>query len=201
MEDQAVMLAEYSSVRLESLEALSQIHTIVQYGLASIGVSVGLGLVTSEHSVTAAAMVLMGLIPTLIVFGVIMMAIAVHRVIQTRQYLRGLETKIVARLSDSSINVPGWERMRAEHGDLAVNGYPFAIFAAIGTASVLGPGLGGYLLATHHFWAGFAVGESVDGTAMAVFAYRCRRTYSRLAKLNRTELNVNSSSVSPAAHS
>jgi hypothetical protein len=185
-----VMLAEYNSVRVESMEALNQIHTIVQYGLASIGVSVGLGLVTSQHSTTAAAMVLMGLIPTLIVFGVTMMAVAVHRVVQTRQYLRYLEAEISRQLPKQEVRVPSWERTRKEQDHAAVNGYPFAIFASIGTASVLGPGLGGYLLASHHLWPGFVVGEILDIGAISVFAARCARTYRRIVTYSRSELVV-----------
>lgn len=62
----SIMLAEYGSVRTESLEALGQIHTIVQYGLASLGVSVGLGLVTAHNNTTTGAIVLMGLSPTVL---------------------------------------------------------------------------------------------------------------------------------------
>jgi len=185
-----ILLAEYNSVRTESLEALSQLQMIIQYGLASLGVSVGLGLVTAQHSPTTAAIVLMGLIPTIMIFGLIMMAVAVHRVIQTRQYLRYLEKIATCLPSSGDHNVPRWERMRTEHDASAVNGYPFAIVATVGATVALGPGLGGFLLATHHLWVGFAIGEVLDLSAITIFADRARRTYQRLIKLNGTELPV-----------
>ncbi len=184
------LLAEYNSVRTESLEALSQLQMIIQYGLASLGVSVGLGLVTGQHSPTTGAIVLMGLIPTIMIFGLIMMAVAVHRVIQTRQYLRYLERLITRLPTSGEHNVPGWERMRTEYDAGAVNGYPFAIVATVGATVALGPGLGGFLLATHHLWVGFAIGEVLDLSSIMIFADRARRTYQRLIKLNGTELPV-----------
>jgi MFS family permease len=186
----SIMLVEYGSVRTESLEALSQIHTIIQYGLASLGVSVGLGLVTAHNNTITGAIVLMGLSPTIIIFGVIMMAVAVHRVIQTRQYLRLLEARIAQLPVESRYAAPRWERMRAQHDQAAVNGYPFAIVASIGAAIGFGPVLGGLLLATHGHWTGFAVGEFLDLSAIAIFGARSHRTYRRLVKLNQSELAV-----------
>lgn len=184
MEYVTVMLEEYKSVRQESLEALNQIHTIVQYGLASIGLSVGLGLVTLQRDVTAAAVVLMGLVPTLIIFGMVMTGVSVHRVLQTRIYLRALEAEIADRLPRGDLRVPHWERSRAARSETAVNAYPFAILASIGVATILGPVLGGALLYSHGRVEWFVVGEWLDCIGILYFAYRCRRRYSKFVVLN-----------------
>jgi hypothetical protein len=182
-----VMLTEYRSVRTESLEALGQIHTIVQYGLAALGVSVGGGLAMIQKSVTVAAVVLMIFCPAVIVFGVEMMAVAVFRVIQSRQYLRRLEPEIAARVG-SDARSPRWERIRGTRNPTAVNGYPFAIIAAVCAAAVLGPGLGGYELARQGYWFAFAIGVLGDGAAITYFGYRCLRTYRRLDHFNDASL-------------
>jgi hypothetical protein len=183
----AVLLAEYNSVRAESLEALNQIHTVAQYGLASVGVAAGAGLVTSDHDVTAAAIILMGLVPTLIFFGITMMAFAVHRVVQARQYLRLLEAKIAGHFSDPTATLPRWERIRKAKR-AAINAYPFAVAATIGAATVIGPGLGGFLLARHNLWPGFAAAETLDLVSIGVFGLACIRMYRKIAAVDRSEL-------------
>jgi hypothetical protein len=185
MEAADALLVEYSSVRQESLEALAQIHTIIQYGLASIGVTAGLGLVTAEHNLLASAVVLMVMIPTVIVFGDVMLAVSAHRVIQSRLYLRRLEKTISNRLSARG-DLIGWERDRTTSGGVAPNAYPFAIFASVGAQIVFGPVLGGILLARAHHWVWFGLGESVDVIGIGTFAVRATATYRRLVALNVT---------------
>lgn len=178
-----VMLEEYKSVRQESLEALSQIHTIVQYGLASIGLSVGLGLVSLQRDVTAAAIVLMGLVPTLLGFGLMMTAVSAYRVLQTRRHLSDLEADIAARVPEGDLKAPNWERTRGARSTVSVNAYPFAILASIGAATILGPGLGGALLYKHERWEWFVIGEWFDVMGIAYFAYRSNRRYREFVNL------------------
>jgi hypothetical protein len=178
-----VMLEEYKSVRQESLEALSQIHMIVQYGLASIGLSVGLGLVSLQRDVTAAAIVLMGLVPTLLGFGLMMTAVSAYRVVQTRRHLSGLEADIAARVAEGGQKAPSWERTRVARSTVSVNAYPFAILASIGAAAILGPGLGGALLYKHERWEWFVIGEWFDVMGIAYFAYRSNRRYREFVDL------------------
>jgi hypothetical protein len=58
----------------------------------------------------------------------------------------------------------------------------------VSAAAVLGPGLGGYILASHGLWGFFVIGEIVDLAAIGFFAFRCRSTYGRLVTFNATAL-------------
>ena len=71
-----------------------------------------------------------------------------------------------------------WERTRASES--GINGYPFAICAAVGSAIVVGPGLGGWILADEGLWAVFVVGEVLDLAAAVAFAVWAGRTYHEL---------------------
>src|SRR5450759_4888342 len=49
MDASALLLEQYKTVRQETLDALSQMQPINQWGLGSIGVTIGFGLVASQH--------------------------------------------------------------------------------------------------------------------------------------------------------
>jgi hypothetical protein len=53
-----LLVEEDKAVRQESLDGLSRLQTIAQYGLASTGVAIGLDLVAADESATAAALIL-----------------------------------------------------------------------------------------------------------------------------------------------
>jgi hypothetical protein len=169
-------IEEYKSVRQESLSALDHVQSVMQYGLASSGFVASLGFVAAQDTPTIGAVVLMVFVPILIGFAMVMMGVAVHRVIQTRRYLRGLEIRLETMAEGEP--VMAWERTRAlEEG---VNGFPFAMFAAIGSAVVAGPGLGGWVLADHDLWTAFVIGEALDIAAAVAFTTWSARTYFRL---------------------
>ncbi len=182
-----VLLTEYKSVRAESLGALNQIHTILQYCLASVGVAVGAALVTSEHDVTAAAMILMALVPTLIFLGITMMAFAIHRVVQARQYLRLLEPEISRQFSDPTAVAPRWERTRKVKR-AKINVYPYAVAAIFVAALVLGPGLGGVLLLSHESSRDVWLPEFASLIYVGVIGVACMVMYKRIAYVDNNRL-------------
>jgi hypothetical protein len=79
MDASELLTEQYRTVRQESLDALCQMQTVNQWGLGSIGVSTGLGVVAAQHSAGAAAVLLMGLVPVLVTFGVAEMAVMAQR--------------------------------------------------------------------------------------------------------------------------
>jgi hypothetical protein len=182
-----VLLAEYKSVRVESLEALNQIHTIVQYCLASVGVAVAAALVTSERDVTAAAIILMALVPTLIFLGILMMAFAVHRVVQARQYLRYLEEEISQKFSDPLTVAPRWERTRKVKR-AAINAYRYTVAATLVAALVLGPGLGGVLLGSNESWREFVFPELAGLVYVGMVSAACVVMYRKIAEVDNGSL-------------
>jgi hypothetical protein len=182
-----LLVEQYRTVRQESLDALGQMQTINQWGLGSIGVSTGLGLVASQHSVTAAAVVLMGLVPVLITFGMAEMAVLAQRVVDARRYLRQLEMRLADQVTGTLHDFVGWERERSKRFRVGTSGFPFAV-AMLGIAFGIGPGLGGALLADGGHWVAFAVGETIDIAGLAIFTVWIACTLLRIKRLNEKDL-------------
>jgi hypothetical protein len=179
-----LLIEQYRTVRQESLDALNQMQTINQWGLGSIGVSVGLGLVASERSVVAAAVVLMGLVPGFIAFGIVTMSVITQRIIHTRLYLRLLEKELGVHFD----GFVGWERTRARNFRIGTSGYPFALLTNLGIAIGIGPGLGAALLASHGEWMAFIVGEVIDVIALASFSWWIIKVFKDMGVRNASEL-------------
>ena len=91
-----VLLEEYRAVQQESGDGLTRMQSVAQYALATLGVGTGLGLAAAPRSLTAAAVVLMGLIPVLIVFVLFVLVVETQRVVAARRHLRRLERRITA---------------------------------------------------------------------------------------------------------
>jgi hypothetical protein len=185
MEAADLLIEQYRTVRQESLEALSQMQTINSWGFGSIGVSIGLGLVASQYSATATAVILMGLVPMLVAFGNVAMAVMAERVVEARRYLRDLERHLAEEVAGALPEFVGWERTRATGFRVGGSGFPFAIAATLGIAVAIGPGLGGALLATEGRWVAFAVGEAVDLAGLTLFAIWLGRWFVDMQTRNR----------------
>jgi hypothetical protein len=168
VEASELLIEQYRTVRQETLEALDQMQTINQWGLGSLGVTIGLGLVASQHSGTDGAVVLMGLVPILVTFGIIEMAVMAQRIVDARCYLRKLEKRLAAQVTETLPDFVGWERERAIGFRVATSGFP-ALAAMIGVAVGVGPVLGGKLLADEGRWTAFAIAETLDVIILATF--------------------------------
>jgi hypothetical protein len=190
MDASDLLVEQYRTVRQESLDALGQMQTINQWGLGSIGVSTGLGLVASQHSVTAAAVVLMGLVPVLITFGMAEMAVLAQRVVDARRYLRRLEMRLADQVTGPFHDFVGWECERSKQFRVGTSGFPFAV-AMLGIAFGIGPGLGGALLAAGgRHWVAFVVGEILDIVGLAFFTVWITCTLLRIKGLNERTLST-----------
>jgi len=187
MDASDLLLEQYKTVRQETLDALSQMQPINQWGLGSIGVTIGFGLVASQHSATAGAVVLMGLVPVLVAFGVIEMAVVAQRVVAARHYLRQLEILLAEQVAGVLASFVGWERERAKHFRVATSGFP-ALGAMIGIAVGIGPVLGGVQLAHDGRWTAFAVGETLDVAGLVVFTVWIVRIFKSIQRINEQEL-------------
>jgi hypothetical protein len=155
--------------------------------LASVGVTVGAALVASQHDVTAAAIILMALVPTLIFLGIAMMAFAVHRVVQARQYLRLLESEISLQFPDPRAVAPRWERTRKVKR-AKINVYRYAVAATLLAALVLGPGLGGVLLQSDKPWRELWLPELMGLIYVGVVSAACMSMYNKIAEVDSSKL-------------
>ena len=185
VEDSPFLIEEYKSVRQESLDALQRHQLVVQYGLAGTGVGTGLGLIAAEQSVAAAAVILMGLMPALIIFGIAMIGVESQRVVAARSHLRELEMRINETRADGDGPLLSWETKRVQMDPPLVNAFPIALAAAVGAALIIGPGIGGGLLATRELWLGFAVGVVIDIVALGAVAIAAGRRYRELLSVAR----------------
>lgn len=88
-----MLLEEYRTVRQERLEGVTRIQSIVQYGVAAIGVLLTVALLAAfDHEAPVpAATIVMGLIPLLLVLVISSSAAEIQRVMDARQHLRVLE--------------------------------------------------------------------------------------------------------------
>jgi hypothetical protein len=133
---------------------------------------------------------LMALVPTLIFLGIAMMAFAIHRVVQARQYLRLLEPEISLQFSDPRAVAPRWERTRKVKR-AKINVYRHAVAAALLAAFVLGPGLGGVLLLkSHEPWREFWLPELVSLIYVGVVSVACVSMYKRIAEVDDSNLTL-----------
>jgi hypothetical protein len=122
--------------------------------LAAAGVGVGIGLVADEnHRTTVAAIVLMGLMPLLTLFGAAMLAAEAQRVARAGWYLRGLEARINGRLPADAEPLR-WETLLGTDTVYRVRGYVEAIVIVIATTVTVSLGIGGYLLGSKEHWGG-----------------------------------------------
>jgi len=167
-----LLTEQYRTVRQESLDALTQMQTIMQWGLGSVGVSIGLGLVAAQRSATGGAVILMLVVPVLIVLGSVVIAVPARRVIDTRLYLQQLEGELAARFGDSLPGFVGWESTRGSRFRLGDSGYPFAFAATLLIAFAVGPILGGSLLIAKRQWIALAYGETIDFVGLGYYAHR-----------------------------
>lgn len=180
MDELGLVIEEYKSVRQESLEALGRQQTIAQYGLAATGVGVGIGLVAGDnHQTTLAAIVLMGLMPLLALFGAMMSATEAQRVARAGWYLRGLEARINKRLP-ADFEPLGWETMLGNNTAYRVQGYVAVLGIVIAITAVISVGLGGYLLASKGHWGWLAGAVVADAAVLAVIALWSHRIWTRL---------------------
>lgn len=187
MEASHLLLEQYRTVRQETLDALSQMQTINQWGLGIIGVTIGFGFVASEHNATDGAVVLMGLAPVLVAFGVIEMAVMAQRIVVARRYLRELEILLAQRVVMTLPSFVGWERERARGFRVGTSGFP-ALGGMIGIAVGVGPVLGGVQLAEKGQWVAFAVGETFDLVGLTIFTVWIVRVFMKIQKINKGEL-------------
>lgn len=174
-----VTIEEYRSVRQESLEALGRQQTIAQYGLAAVGATVGAALLSAQKTASVAAILLMGLIPLLAIFGAAMMAMEAQRVIRAGNHLRALERRVNATFQDGSRPLR-WEAALEDGSHARVSGYGLAILVVVTTTAVLGPGLGGYLLAEEGLWTAFVAAELTDIAVLVTFVNWSHKTFQRL---------------------
>jgi hypothetical protein len=173
-------IEEYKSLRQESLDALARQQTIAQYGLAAVGVVIGIGIVAEERNRTALAVVmLMVLVPLLALFGAQMLAVEAQRVARAGWYLRGLEGRINSRLPPD-VEPLGWETLLATDTRYRVQGYIEVIAIVIAVTAVISVGIGGYLLAKEDRWVWLAGAVAADATLLAAFGWWVRRTWKRL---------------------
>jgi MFS family permease len=183
MTELEILMEQYKSVRQESLDAGVRQHAVVQYGLASVGVAAGLGIARGSDEPTLAALILMALVPVLVMFVTAMAAMHASRVTGARQFLISIEQQVqtvAAPIGGSP--VLEWEIARKNRARTRVDAYPFAFAAAIAGTTLLGPGIGGYLLASNGLWLGFAVGIALDLAALGYFSLWAIETYDRLAR-------------------
>jgi hypothetical protein len=181
-----VLFEEYKALQQEIRDGLTRLQSVVQYALATLGVGAGLGLAAASRSLAAAAVVLMGLIPILIVFALAMIEIEMQRVITARRHLRQLERRINTVIIAPNTPSPllTWEAVRTlQQSRLLISPYRVGLAMAI-FAVILGPVIGGVLLAENGRWVGLSIGIGLDlfflGFAAPVFL----RAYRRLGDLD-----------------
>jgi hypothetical protein len=177
-------IEEYRSLRQESLDALDRQQTVAQYGLAAVGVVLGIGLLAEQNGrTTLAAVVLMILVPLLALFGAHMLAAEAQRVARAGWYLRGLEARINRRLPPD-LEPLAWETMLATDGRYRVQGYPEVVGIVIAVTLVISVGIGGYLLGSHGDWAWLVAAVAADVVLLAAFGRWARRTWACLSWFN-----------------
>jgi hypothetical protein len=180
VEELGPAMEEYRSLRQESLDALNRQQIIAQYGLAAVGVVLGIGIVAEENNRTAiAVIVLMALAPLLALFGAQMLATETQRIARAGWYLRGLETRINRRLPPGA-EVLGWENLLAADTGYRVKGYLEVLLIVVAVTAVISIGIGGYLLAIEHSWLLLVGAVVADGVVLSIFCWWAHRTWERL---------------------
>lgn len=143
-----MLLEEYRTVRQERLEGVTRIQSIVQYGVAAIGVLLTVALLAAfDHEAPVpAATIVMGLIPLLLVLVISSSAAEIQRVMDARQHLRVLETRINCILEpEGKAPVLSWESTRSYPRGL-INPFKLAGFATLAATAAMGPLIGGLIL-------------------------------------------------------
>jgi hypothetical protein len=181
-----VLFEEYRTLQQETRDAITRAQGVVQYALATLGVGAGLGLAAASRSVAAAAVVLMGLIPILIVFALAQIEIEMQRVVTARRHLRQLERRINSAVArDTPSPLLTWEAARTlQQSRLLINPYRVRIVLAILAVILIGPVIGGVLLAENGRWVGFSIAMGLDLFFVAVAAPVFLRAYRRLGDLD-----------------
>ena len=157
---------------------MSRPQAIAQYGLATAGVAVAVGLVAGRTTAPAAAIVLMGLVPFAAVFGATMMAVEAQRVARAGCFLRHLERLLNAKYPDGSGPLT-WETDIAK-SSLRVHGYVLSTAAVLGAYVAIGPGLGGYFLLHRHLVVAFWFGVTVDLVILVALSFWVRLVSRRI---------------------
>jgi hypothetical protein len=137
-----LLLEEYRTVRQESLESVARLQPILAYTLVAVGVAITVALDIASDDLTAAAVILMGGVPVLIVVALMMLALELHRALDTRRQLRALEPRINACVpSDQALLT--WEDVRRGGRVKGFNPFVVCFGAAIVGMILIGPVLVG----------------------------------------------------------
>src|SRR5437763_12927819 len=106
----AVALEEYRTLREEALDALREQITVQRFGLAGLGVLLGIGI-QARSDIAVAATVLLGLTPLAAVFLLVMWMVAYGRMATIGMQLARLEAEISDRFPAEPWPLT-WERSR-----------------------------------------------------------------------------------------
>lgn len=169
----AAVLAEYASLREESLRAIEAQHTTLRYGMTGVAVVIGIGLkiavsdVPDEVALGVAFLALVVPILTILVTGVWQGEI--WRMTRAGAYLRQTERRVNTQaVSREGIDPMGWEQWLATMPTLRHRGYhraAFAILTFVSAGSVL---LGAhYTVAVWGWWV--AAGITVGGLVITAY--------------------------------
>ena len=115
MDQIALALEEYKTLRQESLMALERQHNILRFGIGLVGVLLGLG-VQLESETVLATVLLVFFVPTLMVFTVILWMAEVERMVRAGAYIADLEGRI-NEAAGAGVVALAWETHLRQEGE------------------------------------------------------------------------------------
>jgi hypothetical protein len=135
-------LAEYQSLRTESLQAQQAQQTILQFGITGVAVLLGLSL-QLENKVLA-ILLLLFLVPLLSIFIVTVWFTELFRSLRAGDYIAGLEAKINS-IAGQQPPALDWETWLRRNPQLRMFSRDHMSFAVLCTLNIAGFVLAGYL--------------------------------------------------------
>jgi hypothetical protein len=186
----AAALAEYNSLRAESLQAQQAQQNIFQFGIAGVAVLTGLGLQNNDELISI--VVLLFLVPLLSIFIVSVWFVEIFRSLRAGMFISHMEEKINAVLER---NAPAlqWESWLRDHREARMFARDRMSFSILFIFNIAGVILAAYLAQRANFHithpalvvAGFGIssGTLLLASVLTYLRYE-RRVYNRKINLN-----------------
>jgi hypothetical protein len=142
-------LAEYQSLRQESLQAQKEQQTILQYGITGVGILIGLALQLDAEIL--AILLLLYLVPLLGIFIISVWFTEIFRSLRAGTFISGLEAKInsvVGRSGAPALEWESWLRARPKQRMFVRDRMSFLVLCSL---NLTGTVLAGYLATRAEF--------------------------------------------------
>jgi hypothetical protein len=138
MDRVAVLMEEYRTLRDESLTALKLQHGILQFGVAGLGVLLGLG---ADMAGLGSALLLLAAVPVLALLIVVIWSTELRRMVRAGTHLVGIERRVNGEL-DSELPILTWETS-IRNGQLPrITGKDLAVTLLLAAISILSLAIG-----------------------------------------------------------